>query len=91
MPQIFLEFRLLSSEKEFTAHWKANFKKESESLKDHHLYRLRDGLLLGSIDIGNHSTDKALSIYLSDDEQTNPFAGMCKSINLLHTGIKIGE
>jgi len=90
MSLIFLEFRPLCSEKEFSRHWKAlRSRHQKEGLiKESDLFKVREGLFLGQIEFDDTQRSNVLSYYNSKESQSDTLQGMCKSIRMIYTAIR---
>ena len=91
MSLIFLEFRPLCSEKEFSRHWKAlRSRHQKEGLiKESDLFKVREGLFLGQIEFDDTQRSNVLSYYNSKESQSDTLQGMCKSIRMIYTAIRV--
>jgi hypothetical protein len=90
MSLIFLEFRPLCSEKEFSRHWKAlRSRHQKEGLiKESDLFKVREGLFLGQIEFDDTQRSNVLSYYNSKESQSDTLQGMCKSIRMIYTAMR---
>jgi hypothetical protein len=90
MSLIFLEFRPLCSEKEFSRHWKAlRSRHQKEGLiKESDLFKVREGLFLGQIEFDDTQRSNVLSYYISKESQSDTLQGMCKSIRMIYTAMR---
>ena len=90
MSLIFLEFRPLCSEKEFSRHWKAlRSRHQKEGLiKESDLFKVREGLFLGQIEFDDTQRSNVLSYYNSKESQSDMLQGMCKSIRMIYTAMR---
>ena len=91
MSLIFLEFRPLCSEKEFSRHWKAlRSRHQKEGLiKESDLFKVREGLFLGQIEFDDTQRSNVLSYYNSKESQSDTLQGMCKSIRMIYTATRV--
>ena len=90
MSLIFLEFRPLCSEKEFSRHSKAlRSRHQKEGLiKESDLFKVREGLFLGQIEFDDTQRSNVLSYYNSKESQSDTLQGMCKSIRMIYTAMR---
>lgn len=91
MSLIFLEFRPLCSEKEFSRYWRSlrsRHKKEGLILQSD-LFKVREGLFLGQVEFMDAQRSNVLSYYDSKESQSDTLQGMCKSIRMIYTAIRV--
>ena len=91
MSLIFLEFRPLCSEKEFSRYWRSlrsRHKKEGLILQSD-LFKVREGLFLGQVEFEDTQRSNVLSYYDSKESQSDTLQGICKSIRMIYTAIRV--
>ena len=91
MSLIFLEFRPLCSEKEFYRYWRSlrsRHKKEGLIIQSN-IFKVREGLFLGQVEFEDTQRSNVLSYYDSKESQSDTLQGMCKSIRMIYTAIRV--
>lgn len=91
MSLIFLEFRPLCSEKEFSQYWRSlrNRHKKEGLIMQSDLFKVREGLFLGQVEFENTQRSNVLSYYDSKESKSDTLQGMCKSIRMIYTAIRV--
>ncbi|HAF47281.1 MAG TPA: hypothetical protein DCG83_06320 [Cryomorphaceae bacterium] len=91
MSVIFLEFRPLCSEKEFSQYWRSlrNRHKKEGLIMQSDLFKVREGLFLGQVEFENTQRSNVLSYYDSKESKSDTLQGMCKSIRMIYTAIRV--
>jgi len=84
MPLIFLEYKPLCSEREFTRFWEfiSEGQKNDGSIEESRLFKIREGLFLGMINFKPKYRDEIMSIYGDTGEEGTNLKSLCKSIRL---------
>jgi hypothetical protein len=91
MSLIFLEFRPLCSEKEFSRYWislRSRHKKEGLIMQSD-LFKVREGLFLGQVEFEDVHRTNVLSYYDSKESESDTLQGMCKSIRMIYTATRV--
>ena len=91
MSVIFLEFRPLCSEKEFSQYWRSlrNRHKKEGLIMQSNLFKVREGLFLGQVEFEDTQRSNVLSYYDSKESKSDTLQGMCKSIRMIYTAIRV--
>ena len=91
MSLIFLEFRPLCSEKEFSQYWRSlrNRHKKEGLIMQSDLFKVREGLFLGQVEFEDTQRSDVLSYYDSKESKSDTLQGMCKSIRMIYTAIRV--
>ena len=91
MSVIFLEFRPLCSEKEFSQYWRSlrNRHKKEGLIMQSDLFKVREGLFLGQVEFEDTQRSNVLSYYDSKESKSDTLQGMCKSIRMIYTAIRV--
>mgnify|MGYP004347238075 CR=1 FL=1 len=91
MSVIFLEFRPLCSEKEFSQYWRSlrNRHKKEGLIMQSDLFKVREGLFLGQVEFENTQRSNVLSYYDSKESKSDTLQGMCKSIRMIYTARRL--
>ena len=91
MSLIFLEFRPLCSEKEFSRYWRIlrNRHKKEGLIMQSDLFKVREGLFLGQVEFEDTQRSNVLSYYDSKESKSDTLQGMCKSIRMIYTAIRV--
>ncbi len=91
MSVIFLEFRPLCSEKEFSQYWRSlrNRHKKEGLIMQSDLFKVREGLFLGQVEFEDTQRSDVLSYYDSKESKSDTLQGMCKSIRMIYTAIRV--
>ena len=91
MSLIFLEFRPLCSEKEFSRYWRSlrNRHKKEGLIMQSDLFKVREGLFLGQVEFEDTQRSDVLSYYYSKESKSDTLQGMCKSIRMIYTARRL--
>ncbi len=91
MSLIFLEFRPLCSEREFSRYWSSLRKRHQKEglILQSDLFKVREGLFLGQVEFNDTQRQNVLSYYDSKDEHSDALQGMCKSIRMIYSATRV--
>lgn len=87
MPQIFLEYKPLCSEREFSNFWQ--FISEGQLndgvVKEARLFKIREGLFIGMVGFDPAHRNEVMETYGDTNVEGSNLKSLCKTIRLKHT------
>jgi len=84
MPLIFLEYKPLCSEREFTRFWEfiSEGQKNDGTIHESRLFKIREGLFLGMIHFDPKNREDIMAIYGDTGQEGTNLKSLCKSIRM---------
>lgn len=84
MPLIFLEYKPLCSEKEFTRYWEfvSEGQRNDNAIEEARLFKIREGLFLGMVNFNPKYREDIMAVYGDSLDEGSNLKSLCKSVRL---------